>query len=195
MNGDELKTLREKLDMTQAEFSSFIGTGLRQYQKWEAGDAPIRPVMATGIRNAAALIDVQRTVAQAKKIQDKNDTLKQVLSVFVEGLMKFGADEYSCGRLIEMISKNKVPTTEDAQRVLSSVYSPESVSSHLKAIVSGCARKAEKSSGDFGVDLFSAQMVEFMGADGIESFKEWAFDNFVMTSSDVLQSVYKASVK
>lgn len=192
MNGDELKALRETLDMTQAEFSSFIGTGLRQYQKWEAGDAPIRPVMETAILNAAALIEVQRVVAQAKKVQERNDSLKQVLSVFVDGLLSMGADEYSCGRLMEMLSKNKVPTTEEAQRVLSSIHSPSLLSSHLKEVVSGCARRAASINSDHGAEMFANEMSEFLGDDGIEDFLEWARNNFVMTSSDVFQSIYKS---
>lgn len=195
MNGTELKNLREKLGHTQAEFSTFIGTGLRQYQKWEADDAPIRPVMETAIRNAATLIGMQRTVAQAKNVQAKFDSMIKVMGTIVSGLEDMGASQESCGRLKDILAQNKVPTTEDAQRVVSSCLNPATLSAQLKAMVISTAKKFYLSEGDDGVESFRSDMVSVIPEDQLPAFLEWAEANFVMTSADALKSIFKSANK
>lgn len=46
MTIEELKQARERLGLTQDEMAARLRTGLRQYQKWEGGEAKIRPIVA-----------------------------------------------------------------------------------------------------------------------------------------------------
>lgn len=46
MTTDELKEARASLGLTQAEMARRMRTALRQYQKWEGGEAKIRPTVA-----------------------------------------------------------------------------------------------------------------------------------------------------
>lgn len=195
MNGTDLKNLREKLGKTQAEFSTFIGTGLRQYQKWEADDAPIRPVMETAIRNAATLIGMQRTVAQAKNVQAKYDSLIQVVGNLVKGLEDMGASTDSCGRIKDLLAQNKVPTTEDVQRLLGSCQDPSALSAQMKGMVISSAQKFYQADGEDGFASFGDELKSSIPDDQWSAFLEWAESNFVMTSPDTLKSIFKAANK
>ena len=46
MTKEELRAVREALGFTQTEMAKRMRTGLRQYQKWENGEAGIRPIVA-----------------------------------------------------------------------------------------------------------------------------------------------------
>ena len=45
MTIEELKQAREQLGFTQNEMAQRLRIGLRQYQKWEGGEAKIRPLV------------------------------------------------------------------------------------------------------------------------------------------------------
>ncbi|USE39114.1 DNA-binding transcriptional regulator [Endozoicomonas sp. SCSIO W0465] len=63
MTVDELKAARATLGLTQNKMADVMRTGLRQYQKWENGEAPIRPIVAL---TAELLITVAGTEAGKK---------------------------------------------------------------------------------------------------------------------------------
>ena len=49
MTRDELKSVRASFGLTQTEMAKRLRTGLRQYQKWENGEAPIRPIVVLAV--------------------------------------------------------------------------------------------------------------------------------------------------
>lgn len=63
MTTEELKAARAKLGLTQHKMADVMHTGLRQYQKWENGEAPIRPIVAL---TAELLMTVAGTEAGKK---------------------------------------------------------------------------------------------------------------------------------
>ena len=63
MTVDELKAARATLGLTQNKMANVMRTGLRQYQKWENGEAPIRPIVALTVE---LLITVAGTEAGKK---------------------------------------------------------------------------------------------------------------------------------
>ena len=42
LTGEEIKTLRHQLKLKQRECANIIGVGIRQWQKYEAGDQPCK---------------------------------------------------------------------------------------------------------------------------------------------------------
>lgn len=55
MTIEELRQAREQLGMTQSKMAACLRTGLRQYQKWEGGEAKIRPNVALSVELLLAI--------------------------------------------------------------------------------------------------------------------------------------------
>lgn len=45
MTGDQLRAWRAARNLSQAQLARLLGMGVRQIAKYEAGEAPIRPVV------------------------------------------------------------------------------------------------------------------------------------------------------
>lgn len=57
MTSKDLKALRKRLSMTQAEFVLFLDVPYRTYVKWESGENKITPIASTCFKMLAYLID------------------------------------------------------------------------------------------------------------------------------------------
>lgn len=57
----EIKRVRAKLNLSQAEFAMMIGVSLRTLQNWEQGrrnpDGPAKALLKVAVRNPAAVLD------------------------------------------------------------------------------------------------------------------------------------------
>jgi putative transcriptional regulator len=61
INPPEIKTVREKLNVSQTEFALMIGVSVRTLQNWEQGrrkpDGPAKALLRVASRNPSAVLD------------------------------------------------------------------------------------------------------------------------------------------
>ena len=63
MDFQELKAARQRAHMTQEAMADAIGVNIRLYQKYEAGDTPIRTVVALAVTHVLHCKPARRPVA------------------------------------------------------------------------------------------------------------------------------------
>jgi transcriptional regulator with XRE-family HTH domain len=196
MTPDELVAIRKGIKFSQQNFSDRMGVGIRTYQKWELGESPIRPMVARSILNVVELVKIENKARQAKVVVEKAEALRESLMIAVEGLKTMGAHGKSSDRILELLAQNRVPSKEEVSSLFRTLESPVQLAANTFAVIQTLVLEAKKSrSEEEATEYFRLILKESMDHDTHEQLIDWAEKNYLMTSTDVVKSVFKAVSK
>lgn len=196
MDSQNLIEIRTRLGFSQQELADHLGTGLRQYQKWEAGDAPIRPMVAKAIENVVQLVEYTRLARQSKNLQAKGDLLRAALKRCLDQFVRLGASPEKIEGINLVLAQGKAPTMAELEKVFEGIQNPVEISALLKSVIAAVFDRLDhKGSEAEQIEQFKVALSELIGTDGLASFNAWATTHFVKTNTDPLISVFKALSK
>lgn len=196
MTPDELVAIRKGIKFSQQNFCDRMGVGIRTYQKWELGESPIRPMVARSILNVEELVKIENKARQAKVVVEKAEVLRESLIAAVEGLKTMGAHGKASDRLLELLVQNKAPSKEEVSSLFRTLESPVQLAANTVAVIQALVIESKKSRSDEdAIEYFRLMLTQSMDVDTHERFIDWAEKNYLMTSTDVVKSVFKAVSK
>lgn len=196
MTPDELVAIRKGIKFSQQNFCDRMGVGIRTYQKWELGESPIRPMVARSILNVEELVKIENKARQAKVVVEKAEVLRESLIAVVEGLKTMGAHGKASDRLLELLVQNKAPSKEEVSSLFRTLESPVQLAANTVAVIQALVIESKKSRSDEdAIEYFRLMLTQSMDVDTHERFIDWAEKNYLMTSTDVVKSVFKAVSK
>lgn len=196
MTPDELVAIRKGIKFSQQNFSDRMGVGIRTYQKWELGESPIRPMVARSILNVEELVKIENKARQAKIVVEKAEALRESLTAAVEGLKTMGAHGKSCDRLLDLLAQNRAPSKEEVSSLFRTLESPVQLAANTVAVIQALVLEAKKSrTDDEAIEYFRLMLAESIDLDTHGQLLDWAEKNYLMTSTDVVKSAFKAVSK
>ncbi|MEG0869427.1 MAG: helix-turn-helix domain-containing protein [Hafnia sp.] len=197
MSPEELVEIRKGVKFSQQHFSDRMGVGIRTYQKWESGERPIRPMVAQCIRNVEELVRTESKAKQAKAISEKSEVMRESLSAAILGLKELGAHTKSSDRLLDLLVQNRAPSKEEVGSLFLTLESPVQLSANTQAIVRVLFKLAIQNSenDDSALESFRLLLSENLDGDEYAQLISWAEKHYLMTSPDVVKSMFKAISK
>jgi transcriptional regulator with XRE-family HTH domain len=197
VDSQDLMEIRKiRLGYSQQEMADHLGTGLRQYQKWEAGDAPIRPMVAKGVENIVQLVEFTRLARQSKNLQAKCDLQRAALKQCLDQFLAMGASADKIESIELVLAQSKAPSEADLQKLFDGIENPAEISEMLKAMTACVFSGIDSSMAEAQqVEAFKAALVDALPSEYLAKFKRWAAVHFVKTNADPLISVFKALAK
>lgn len=196
MDSKTLIEIRVRLSLSQQQLADRIGTGLRQYQKWEAGDAPIRAIVAQAVANIESLSDYERLAKQSKKLQAKCELYRVALGECVTNLARMGASAEKTDAMELCLAQGAIPDHKELSSAFMEIENPSVMTGLLKAMclsifdgLDGFPTDVDK------MNAFIAAVTSMLSPFELEEFKNWSGRVYAQTSIDPIISAYKAISK
>ncbi|MFK4132435.1 DUF1870 family protein [Pseudomonas luteola] len=193
MKGEELVAIRIGLKLEPQEFADILATGLRQYQKWESGEAPIRPVIARSILNAEKLIKLESKVRKIKVLELKNEAYQKAIDTCIKGLSALGADEKLVEDMHLLVAQNKAPSVENISRLFDSIDNPVEQKDLISGLLGSLLQEIKHNSRCDADDVSRfVSVLEGMSESQVSTMRRWSSQNVVQTCPDALVSLQRA---